>query len=206
MIGIVNYGLGNIKAVEKALYRLSIPYTVLNAPEDSFKACSHLILPGVGHFRTGMENLNSLGLTNVLTKELLEKKKPILGICLGMQLLAKESEEGNYKGLGFIDGSVKKMDPPDPGARIPHVGWNKFSVTRHCALLKNIAPDDRFYFVHSYGLPIAGSNYEAAVLQYYGSSICAIIEQNNFVGVQFHPEKSHDQGLKIFRNFYDCYA
>jgi glutamine amidotransferase len=205
MVGLINYGLGNIRAVEKALERLSIPFLQLSRPDDAFDSCTHFILPGVGHFETGMRNLESSGLAKVIQSQS-AKKKPILGICLGMQLFATRSEEGNCPGLNLIKRDVMLLDPPMPGAKIPHVGWNKIVFQNDSGLFEGIDTSERFYFVHSYYFPNLKSKADVGIAIYFGSEICAVVEEGNIVGVQFHPEKSHDAGLKIFTNFYRNYG
>ncbi len=206
MVGIIDINLGNIRAVEKALDRLSIQHILLSREGSYFENCTHFILPGVGHFGAGMTQFRETGMINIIREHVLNKRRPILGICLGMQLLASHSDEGKVDGLGFVGGTAKLINPPDAGARVPHVGWNKLVSHRESQLLDGIHPDERFYFVHSYAISPTDCNRCVSLVPYYGADLCAVIEEENILGVQFHPEKSHEQGLRILNNFYTMYG
>ncbi len=193
---IIDYGLGNLNSVKNALDFIGYPAIISNKKEDIENA-DYLILPGVGAFSEGMKNLQSLGLIEILKKEVLEKKKPILGICLGMQLLAEESEEnGIHKGLGFIKGKVERLKT---NLRLPQVGWNNIIIKKDSILLKEL-PDDNFYFVHSFAFQEKIEDIVTSTCN-YGNDFAATIQKDNIFGTQFHPEKSHISGIKLIRNF-----
>ncbi len=195
---IINYGMGNIGSVANALGSLGAKYVVSDRARD-LRDSRALILPGVGAFGAAMENLRKLDLVNELTEQVLIHGKPILGICLGMQLLAKDSvEQGFFTGLGWIDGHVRAMDPSD-GLRIPHVGWNSVAVSQRIPLFERIEEGSHFYFDHGFHFeskePIVSATCE------YGRTYVAAIQKENIFATQFHPEKSQRNGLKLLRNF-----
>lgn len=189
MIGILNYKAGNTRSVENALKSIDVSFLISNKPEE-LNACDQLIIPGVGMAKTAMEDLKNTGLDQFI----ISFKKPVLGICLGMQLLANYSEEGNIKLLSRCDYQVQKFKGNLP---IPHMGWNEL---RHIKgpIFKGIEEAEHFYFVHSYFLPLG--KYTTAVSAYQ-KSFTAALEKDNFFGVQFHPEKSAKAGLKLLKNF-----
>ncbi|OGV49310.1 MAG: imidazole glycerol phosphate synthase, glutamine amidotransferase subunit [Lentisphaerae bacterium GWF2_52_8] len=196
---LINYGMGNIRSVGNALTRLSASYFVSSDKDDLAKADAY-ILPGVGAFSHAMANIAARGLFGPLTHEVMEKKKPFLGICLGMQLMAEDSmEKGFHKGFGWLPGHVRKLDAHN-GLRIPHVGWNELEIRNENQLFTNVPPDANFYFDHSYALCEADENMVAALCD-YGAPFVAALRKGNLFGTQFHPEKSHVQGLRVFRNF-----
>jgi len=195
---IVDYGMGNIGSVTNALNYLGGRYTVSNQKKDLMGADA-FILPGVGAFGAAMENLRKLDLVETLTAQVVMKKKSFLGICLGMQLLAKDSVEmGYFDGLGWIDGHVFEIEPSD-GLRVPHVGWNSVTFTQHDPLFQRIDKGAHFYFDHSFHLQCADP-FVSATCEYGGSYVAAIQKENIFA-TQFHPEKSQRNGLKLLRNF-----
>lgn len=198
-IVIIDYGMGNIQSVANALSflgyetTLSKEFTVLNEA-DAY------ILPGVGAFGVAMENLHKLSLIPLLEHNVLTCKKPLLGICLGMQLLAKSSTEmGFHEGLGWIDATIETLIP-SPELRIPHVGWNSIEVLQETPLFKGISSDTHFYFDHSFYMKCHDSSIQSSVTL-YGELITASIQKNNIFATQFHPEKSQTAGLKLLRNF-----
>jgi glutamine amidotransferase len=198
MIGIIDYGMGNLGSVANAFDHLGIEAEVVDRPER-LAAHDRLILPGVGSFRLAMEKLDALGWSAVL-RERVAAGLPLLGICLGMQLLFDEGEEhGPRSGLGLVSGNVVPL-APGPSFCVPHVGWNGLFYTRRHPLFKGVKEHVDFYFVHSYQCCPSD---EADVLAYceYGSKVVAAVGRANVVGVQFHPEKSQDMGLKILENF-----
>ncbi len=199
MIVIVDYGMGNLHSVYKALERLNVKAIVSSSPKDIEKA-DKLILPGVGHFKKGMENLKSLNLIPILNKKVLEEKTPILGICLGIQLFTKHSEEGNVPGLGWIDAETVKLK--DINLKIPHMGWNSINIKKQNPIFSNINQDEQFYFVHSYHVAPKDKEIVSSTSS-YGKEFVSSIRKDNIYGVQFHPEKSHSAGLKILKNFAD---
>lgn len=168
---------------------------------QEIQAASKLILPGVGHFKKGMENLNASGLASLLNEEVLNKKKHILGICLGAQLMTKHSEEGNIEGLGWVDAKTVHFDTSkDEDMKVPHMGWSEISITSDNPLWNNLPETPRFYFVHSYHFSFYVASEIAANCHHSYSFPCAFRKENIF-GTQFHPEKSHKFGMKVIENF-----
>lgn len=199
-IVIVNYGMGNLNSVRKALTGININAVVSSGPADILNS-QKIILPGVGHFGNAMFNLNKLNLTDALHEAVLVQQKPVLGICLGMQLMAKKSEEGDAEGLGWFDAEVKKFEIADKMKyKIPHIGWNKVDVKKQCPLMSNISETSEFYFVHSY---CVNANNQADILNetQYERTFTSAISRENIFGVQYHPEKSHDAGAQLLKNF-----
>lgn len=200
MIAIVRTELGNTQSVANALESLGCPVEVTDSPER-LREATHIVLPGVGAFGEGMEVLSRKNLINVLAGEVLEKKKPFLGICLGMQLLGSIGfESGRHEGLNWIEGTVDEIKPEEQSLRLPHVGWNAVTPTRQSRLLAGFDSDPMFYFVHSYHLNLENGSDEAGVCC-YGPAFTAVVERDNICGVQFHPEKSQLDGLKLLKNF-----
>ena len=200
MVAIIDYGMGNVASVQKALHFLKIDSKVTSNYED-INNSKYIILPGVGSFRQAMENLEKRKLVSFL-KEKVEEGKPFLGICLGMQLLAERGyEDGVTEGLGFIEGDViiiPKTDLP-----IPHIGWNDITV-KIPQYFDNLK-DNNFYFVHSYFFNAKDINDISATVK-YGNDLVAVVQKNNVLGTQFHPEKSQTSGLQVLKNFIDAYA
>ncbi len=199
MTTIINYNLGNPKSIKNMLCYLGIDAQISSDPEEIAKA-ERLILPGVGHFQHGMEQLAQLGLIEVLKKAILEDKKPILGICLGMQLLTKHSEEGNIGGLGFIDAQTVKFTLVDPKLKIPHMGWNTLEFKKESNLWNTIRQNSRYYFVHSYYVE-CNNNADVLCTTNYGIEFASGFQHINIFGLQFHPEKSHKFGMELLANF-----
>lgn len=201
MITILDYGSGNINAIKNIYERLNMPFEIATT-KDQLQRADHILLPGVGAFDETISTLMDIGYLEVLNKKVLDEKVPILGICVGMQMLADSSEEGKLKGLGWIPGKVKKFDknsiPDKP--KIPHLGWNSIEMMRDCPLFKNIDPEIGFYFVHSYYYECADEVNVVCKTQ-YGKFFHSAINSENIYGVQFHPEKSHDNGIQLLRNF-----
>lgn len=197
---IIDYGMGNLNSVKKSLDRMRVSSIVSSDPQDIIKT-EKIILPGVGHFGKAMSNLKKLDLLDTLHEAVLVKKKPILGICLGMELMAKESEEGNIEGLGWLDAEVIKFNISDKiKYKIPHIGWNQIHIKKNGVLMNNISDLSEFYFVHSYHLIINNQSDIINETQYeyfYPSAI----EKDNIFGVQYHPEKSHEAGAQLLKNF-----
>lgn len=195
--------MGNLESVKKALKKIGCDFLVSHKSEDIIKA-THLILPGVGHFQKGMDNIKELGLDKVLYNEVIIKKKPLLGVCLGMQLLFSSSEEGGFlKGLGYIEGQVKLLKFQDKNIKVPHVGWNTIDFENNpLDIFKGIESDTDFYFVHSYCVQDYYKNiYGNYGETHYGINFLSSVQISNIFGVQFHPEKSQKSGLKILKNF-----
>jgi len=199
MIAIVNYGLGNLYSVAGAVERLGYEVRISNKPEE-LEAAEKLILPGVGAFGDGIKKLRETGLEETLNKLVLDDKKPVLGICLGFQLMAKESFEfGHHKGLGWFDGSVVKMKT-GRNLRLPHVGWNDLFQTRKNFLFDGIPDKALFYYVHSFQV-VCNDPEDVIGESSYGSRVTAAVSRGNINGTQFHPEKSQQWGLKLLGNF-----
>lgn len=197
MVGIIHYKMGNITSVLNSLKFLGIPAQVITNGTD-LETVSHIILPGVGAFPEGMKNLHELGFVDAIQKQVVEKKKPFLGICLGMQLLATTGFEGEKTtGLNLIEGTVERL--PDHDILIPHVGWNNINVIKENKVLKE---NSDVYFVHSYYfIPTSQASVLATVD--YGITFPIAVGKDNIYGIQFHPEKSQAAGLAILRNFYE---
>jgi len=199
MIVIIDYGMGNLFSVENALKSLGASVKISSRENDIVNA-EKLILPGVGAFPDGMKNLQELGLIPFLEREVLEKKKPFLGICLGMQLLATEGEEHKLtRGLGWVAGRVRRFAVDEDTFRIPHVGWNDVMPKSGQPLFQGIE-SPIFYFVHSYHLVPDDQSVVAATCQ-YGETFVAAVKKENIFGTQFHPEKSQKNGLRLLENF-----
>lgn len=201
MISIINYGSGNIRAIGNIYDRLRVPYQVAETAEDIEKA-EKIILPGVGAFDETMSKLNNSGLREALDRKVLSEKTPVLGICVGMQILGKSSDEGKLGGLGWIDGTVKKfnVDLLRHVPKLPHLGWNSISPRQQSLLFQNVDFDNGFYFIHSYYFSCANP---ADVLSttYYGEDFVSSVHRDNIYGTQFHPEKSHSNGVDLLKNF-----
>jgi glutamine amidotransferase len=191
--------LGNLASVSNALSNLEIPYEI-SSDVDVLKNAKALILPGVGTANQGMENLKERGIDKIIIQHS-EKNTPIMGICLGMQLLLSSSEEGKVECLGLIEGEVKKFNT---NLKVPQIGWNQieYQKSKTKKLFNRIPDNSYFYFVNSYYCePV--NNYLIAATTYYGENLCSILIKNNIVGVQFHPEKSGDIGLQLLKNFWE---
>jgi glutamine amidotransferase len=201
MIGIIDYGLGNINAFVNVYNRLGIPVVVVKSL-DALKTASKLILPGVGAFDYAMELLEVSGMRPTLDHLVLSKKIPILGICVGMQILANSSAEGKLSGLGWIPGHVKAFSsvPESAGLPLPHMGWNDVHVTSGQKLFKDLENKALFYFLHSYFFECLNQDSVIATA-FYGTDYCCAVQSDNVYGVQFHPEKSHHFGTNLLKNF-----
>jgi imidazole glycerol-phosphate synthase subunit HisH len=199
MIGIVGYGVGNVRSVLNALARVGAKATVVENP-CALSGCDKILLPGVGAFAPAMDKLNALGFRSALDEAVLGRKVPILGICLGMQLLGDVSHEfGEHYGLGYIPGTVRQIAVPD-NLRLPHMGWNDLAIERSCALTSDLSGDMSCYFVHSFALHPTNLQHVVATTD-YGGPVTAIVADQNIFAVQFHPEKSQDNGAKILSAF-----
>lgn len=197
MIAIIDYGLGNLASVKKAFKNLGIE-SEITQDHSLISESNAIVLPGVGSFRQGMQNLNERGLDSLLTREVIEKKKPFLGICLGMQLIfTKGNEPVECTGLGWIEGEVIKLE--DNKQKIPHMGWNSLEIVCKNELIKDEAKGD-VYFIHSYHVKPKNKSLITA-LTHYGESIVASIQEQNIFATQFHPEKSQKSGLSILKFF-----
>jgi glutamine amidotransferase len=201
MITIINYGLGNVQAFANLYKRLNIPTAIARCAPD-FKGASKLILPGVGAFDHAMELLDASGMRETIEDMVLKQGMPVLGVCVGMQILAGSSEEGGLSGLGWIEGRVRRFDaaklqqPP----RLPHMGWNDVVPKGGARLFAGLEQDSRFYFLHSYYFDCASDDNVLATSE-YGIAFGSAVRSANIYGVQFHPEKSHDYGVRLLKNF-----
>lgn len=197
---IVDYGMGNLRSVQKKLIRIGVNVKISNEPTVIDKA-DKLILPGVGHFANGIKKLKELGIWEVLNKKVIDEQTPILGVCLGMQLMASSSEEGNVKGLGWFDANVVKFYVKDQlKYKVPHMGWNNAKLNKDSKLFQNVLNEALFYFVHSYHIK-CNDYKDILTTTKYEYEFTSSIQKDNIYGTQFHPEKSHDAGEIIFKNF-----
>jgi len=201
MITIVDYGLGNIKAFVNVYERLNIPIKIAKTKYDLNDA-SKIIIPGVGAFDYAMEQLNKSGMRDELENKVIRDKVPVIGICVGMQILAKSSEEGKLPGLGWVDGKVLKFDINNIPykTRLPHMGWNNINPIAESTLLKGFNNESRFYFLHSYYF-VCNNQQDIISTTQYGIDFSSAINHNNIFGIQFHPEKSHSNGVSLLNNF-----
>ncbi len=197
MIVVIDYGLGNLTSVKNALTKLGIPVTISNDPEE-IKRAKALILPGVGAAGQGMINLKKLSLDKLIVNQV-KANKPILGICLGMQLLFSFSEEGDVDCLNIIKGKVKKFNTE---LKVPEIGWNQVKISNNSKLLKGIN-NSYFYFVNSYYCDPKDKETTKGITE-YGEKFCSVLEKDNIFGVQFHPEKSGKIGFELLKNFWEA--
>ena len=198
---IIDYGMGNVGSIQNMLKYVGVE-SIVTSEKREIENADKIILPGVGHFKAAMNNINNLDIAELLKAQVLEEKKPILGICLGMQLMCSHSEEGGVEGLSLIDANVKKFHFQDnEELKIPHMGWNEVKLfNNESKLFRESLEGLRFYFVHSYYVEC---NNSADVLTKtdYGLNFDSSFERENIFGVQFHPEKSHSYGISLFENF-----
>ncbi|MFZ2155538.1 MAG: imidazole glycerol phosphate synthase subunit HisH [Bradyrhizobium sp.] len=201
MIAIVDYGLGNIAAFASVYNRANIKVAVARTAGD-LKGASKLILPGVGHFDHAMRLLQESGMRGALDDMVLGDKVPVIGVCVGMQILARSSEEGNLPGLGWIDGEVRafKSTEATRNMPVPHMGWNDVRPLSQSRLFDALHDNARFYFLHSYYMNCDRQEDALATCNYGADFVCAV-QSSNIYGVQFHPEKSHSFGNRLLRNF-----
>jgi glutamine amidotransferase len=199
-IVIIDYGMGNLRSVFNKFKRLNINVMISSKPGDILSA-DKLILPGVGHFANGMKNLKEYGLLEIINEKVLIRKTPILGICLGMQLFTKYSEEGNSEGLGWFDAQTIRFKISDSKIwKVPHIGWNTLSINKDHHLLHQIDTKSMFYFVHSYHV-VCNEENDILTKTTYNYEFVSGITKNNICGIQFHPEKSHDAGALMLENY-----
>lgn len=200
MIGIIDYGLGNVKAFANVYKMLDIPAIIVTKPHDLIKV-SRVIMPGVGAFDHAMKCLQDSGMREMLDEIVLHQQVPVLGICVGMQMLTNSSEEGVSPGLKWINGDVKKIVSSfNNSIYVPHMGWNDVKPLNNNELFRGLNDDSRFYFLHSYYVHCQRNEDVIAVTNYGGEFACAVNHENVF-GVQFHPEKSHRYGMQLLKNF-----
>lgn len=200
MIGIIDYGVGNIKAFTNIYKNLNIPFKIVKDISE-FENITKLILPGVGSFDHAMTSLQNSGMREKLDELVLEKKIPVIGICVGMQMLAKSSEEGTLNGLGWIDGIVKKFDKSKiKNAPLPHMGWNNLKIEKKNKIFDNLEENPRYYFLHSYYFECENKE-DVIATATYGEKFDCMINHKNIYGIQCHPEKSHHNGMQLLKNF-----
>ena len=200
MITIVDYKIGNIGSIINMFKKIGVEAKLSSSKEDILSA-KKLLLPGVGSFDKGMQNLEEMGLKDLLDEKVLGEKTPLLGICLGMQLLMSRSEEGTSKGLDWIEGEVKKFYFPDQQTlKVPRMGWNEVVSKKHNDLFAGMEEDARFYFVHSYFVQCHNEE-DMLATTFFGHPFTSAVQKNNVFGVQFHPEKSHRYGMMLLKNF-----
>jgi glutamine amidotransferase len=202
MIAIVNYGLGNMQAFVNIYRRLNLPIMVASTAQELAPA-EKIILPGVGAFDWAMTRLNESGMRDCLDDLVLHRGCPVLGICVGMQIMAEGSDEGERAGLGWIQGRVRKFDGNglSSKSRLPHMGWNEVAPQRGDSLFRGMGADSRFYFLHSYYFLPRLAEEVLGVTEYCGHPFASAVRWKSVFGVQFHPEKSHQWGIQLLRNF-----
>lgn len=199
-IVIIDYGMGNLRSVQKKFNKVGFEAEISNDP-SVIASATKLVLPGVGHFSHGVKKLKELGIWDVLNELVLEKKTPILGICLGMQLMAKHSHEGHVEGLGWFDAEVVKFQVEDQlKYKVPHMGWNNTFTKKENILYSNLNNESMFYFVHSYYMECK-NDADVLATTVYEDQFVSAIQKENIYGTQFHPEKSHDDGDRMIKNF-----
>lgn len=201
MIGIVDYGLGNVRAFVNIYQRMKVPAALVSS-EDRLTDMDKIILPGVGAFDWAIERLAASGMIDCLNELVLSERRPVLGVCVGMQIMARRSDEGERPGLGWIDEEVRRFErAEDPAVRLPHMGWNDV-VPRHSQTLFRGLGQPRYYFLHSYHIAPRNDGVVLGSTDYLGTFASAV-QSDNIYGVQFHPEKSHSWGVKLLQNFAD---
>lgn len=201
MIVVIDYGMGNLGSISNMIKKIGHK-CIITSDLEEIKNASKLILPGVGSFDNGMKNLKELGMIEVLNRKVLVEKFPILGICLGMQLMTKSSEEGKLSGLGWVDAQTKKF--VSDTLKIPHMGWNIVKHQKESKLFDECESEKRFYFVHSYCVSCK-QKVDILTNTNYTQDFVSSFEKENIVGVQFHPEKSHKFGMSLLKNFVENY-
>ena len=202
MIVIIDYGMGNLRSVHNKLKRLGC-YSEISSDKSVIEKAEKLILPGVGHFANGMKKLHEFNLLGILNKKVMEDQVPILGICLGMQLMTSFSEEGNVNGLNWFEAQTQyfKIEEKDKFKyKVPHMGWNNVRLSGDSKLFKGIDEDAEFYFVHSYHV-VKNKEGVTKGITNYAYDFISYVEKRNIFGAQFHPEKSQDAGMIMFSNF-----
>lgn len=203
MVGIINYGVGNISAFVNIFKELNIPLKIVSNKED-LTGVSKIILPGVGHFDYAMSKFDESGMKEIIDEMVVSMKVPVIGICVGMQMMANRSDEGKLKGLGWIDAEVKRFEPNQMVKNInlplPHMGWNDVCPTGDSLIFEKLQENSKFYFLHSYYF-ICNNENDIIANSEYGISFTCAANHENIYGIQFHPEKSHKYGIQLLRNF-----
>lgn len=199
-VAVIDYGMGNIGSIRNMLKYIGARH-IVSSNRAEIAACDRIVLPGVGHFDLAMRNLAQRDLVEPLRELVLERRMPILGICLGMQLMCSASEEGDRAGLGYVAAQVRRFPlPAQTGLKVPHMGWSQVSFQKDTGLSKELGDEARFYFVHSYQVTCDDLGDVWGVTD-YGVPFVSAFVRDNIAGVQFHPEKSHRYGIQLFRNF-----
>ena len=196
---IIDYDMGNIRSILNKIHRVGYE-AIVTDENDLIKTARKLILPGVGHFQNGMKKLKEKKLIEILNIKVLEEKTPILGICLGMQLFTRISEEGNAEGLGWLNAETVKFTLSDIRHKVPHMGWNSLNKMKESPLFLDLPMDSQYYFVHSYHVR-CNENEDILSTTQYGYEFVSAVQKGNIFGTQFHPEKSHEWGEKLIYNF-----
>jgi len=201
MIVIVDYGLGNLGSIYNMLHKIGAK-AIVSSDRSTIEKADKLILPGVGAFENGMRNLEERGLIPILNSKVLDMKTPILGLCLGMQLFTQKSEEGQLPGLGWLKAETVRFQfkGSDAKLKIPHMGWNTVQTNQFHPIFDEMDPQPRFYFVHSYHV-VCHDDKNVLGQTNYGFDFVSVTVEDNILGVQFHPEKSHRFGMRLFKNF-----
>jgi glutamine amidotransferase len=201
MIAIVDYGSGNVSAIADIFKRLKVPHTITRDHAE-LKIADRYVLPGVGAFDTTMRTLKDSGLIGILNDEVQGHGKKIMGVCVGMQILGDSSDEGVLPGLGWIPGHIRRIDPSTINGlpKLPHMGWNSVNIKSDSPLFEGVDPERGFYFLHSYYFDANNSESVFATVD-YGNKLPCVVASGNVFGFQFHPEKSHSNGVAVFRNF-----
>ena len=201
MIVVIDYGMGNLGSILNMLKKVGAQATI-SSDSAVIGAADKLILPGVGAFDAGMQRLHELNLVETLTRRVTREHTPVLGVCLGMQLLTQGSEEGDLPGLGWIEGRTRRFafGPEHGGLKVPHMGWNTVSCKKEAPLFAGLEPDSRFYFVHSYYVRCARRE-DVLATTTHGVEFDSAVSRGNIMGTQFHPEKSHRFGMAVLANF-----
>lgn len=202
LVTIVDYKVGNLGSIENMLIKIGAS-SLITSDIEKIQAADKLILPGIGAFDSGVESLKSNGLWDVLNEKVLKDQVPVLGICLGAQLLCETSEEGEQKGFGWIKADVKKFNLIDKRFKVPHMGWNFTLLKKESRLFTDMYDKPKFYFVHSFYMDVKDDS--ALTETIYSTKFDSAVERNNILGVQFHPEKSHKFGMKLLENFIKYY-
>lgn len=198
MITIVDYGMGNLGSILNMFKRIGVPAEI-SGDLGTLNRANKLLLPGVGAFDSAMSRINESGIREILDRKALQERIPVLGICLGMQLLTQKSEEGQLPGLGWINAATKRF-PPTAGLKVPHMGWNVVTPEREHPLIGDLLDESRFYFVHSYYVQVVDPQ-DSLLKATHGVQFDAAISHGNIHGAQFHPEKSHKFGMRLLGNF-----
>ena len=199
MIVVIDYGMGNIGTIAAKIKKMD-QSVIVSSDADDIERADKLVLPGVGSFKAAMQNFHNLELIPTLQRQVIWNKIPILGICLGMQMFTRDSEEGDCRGFGWIDAVTVRFHEADQSLRIPHMGWNTINIKNPRSLVSGIENGSRFYFSHSYHVRCFNPDDIIATTE-YGYEFCSIVNHKNIFGVQFHPERSHKKGLMLLSSF-----